>query len=178
MHKDFRYGLLANETLFYPGLTLHNLQYIHRTGFCTDSAGNALRCGGRSLCLYHQPEGTGLHALAAAGTQLFIYHVHTLGVLCDGSCFTSLGALAALGTGHRAHALLLHNLNTCLVRIKLFIECLGACPNTLQAGHTGRSLFHHQFLHLCFLRVSYKCSLLSVFIRPVQQIKQTVLRCF
>lgn len=57
MHKDFRYGLLANETLFYPGLTLHNLQYIHRTGFCTDSAGNALRCGGRSLCLTISPKG-------------------------------------------------------------------------------------------------------------------------
>ena len=137
-------------------LLLHYLENLHGTCLGADSAGDTLGCGGSLLCLHHQAEGTCLHALAAAGAELLIYHVYALGVLGDGSRLAGLGALTALYAHHGLHAaLLLHNLDAGFIRIKGFVESLGACAHALQTCHTGSSLLYFQFFHLFILRVQH-----------------------
>ena len=53
-----------------------------------------------------------------------------------------------LRTGDRADYLLLYDLQTCLVRIELFIKCFGTGLYTGQTCHTGTAFFYFQFLHI------------------------------
>ena len=104
------------------GLRLYNLQNVHRTGLCADTAGNTLGSSRRGFCLYHQTKRTGFHTFSAAGTQFFIHHIYALCVLLNRSSLTDLCTLAALRTCHGAHRLLFYNLNAGFIRIKLFVK--------------------------------------------------------
>ena len=89
-----------------------------------------------------QAEGTSLGTFAAAGTFLLVDHVNALGVLGDRTFRTSLGAFAALRTGHRdGQPSFLTICMTCFVRIKLLIKCLGTGLYTGKTCHTGAALF-------------------------------------
>ena len=132
-----------------PSLLLDDLQDLHGAGLDADAAGNALG-GGSALVVDHDLEGADLDALAAAGAQLLVDHVHAgLGILGDGTGLADLHALAALDADHglRAAVLALDDLDAGLGDIIDLVECLGAGLYTLQTGHALGALLDRQLLH-------------------------------
>ena len=119
-------------------LFVYNFQYVHRTGFCTDSTSDTF-CGYRRfLCFYHNTERTGFYALSTSGTQFFINHINTLRILLDRSGFTRFCTFSALYANHRFYgAFFLYDLNTGFVWIKYFIKTHGTGSHTLQTSYTG-----------------------------------------
>ena len=76
-------------------LLLDDLQDLHGAGLDADATGDALGSGA-ILIGDDQVEGAGLSALAAAGAELLVDHVHAgLGILGDRTGGTDLG--------HRPH---------------------------------------------------------------------------
>ena len=135
----------ASPTVFLcKSLLFHDLKHIHRTDLDTDAASDALTC--RAVGLHnHNLHGTDLDTLAAADTELFIDHVNTgLGILRNSAVLASLHAFAALDASHRLGTGTLGNdLNTAQIRMKLFVECIGAGSDALQASHTLCTFFRH-----------------------------------
>ena len=129
-------------------LLLDDLQDLHGAGLDADAAGDALGSGG-VLVGDDQTEGAGLGALAAAGAELLVDHVHAgLGILGDGTIGAGLGAQTALGADlGLGSALALHDLDAGLGDIVLLVESLGASLDALQAGHALGALFDGQLLH-------------------------------
>ena len=133
----------------FGSLFVHNFQYIHRTGFCADTAGNTF--GSRIvLGFYDQAKWTGLRTGSASRTFFLVDHVNALRVLGNGAFRTGLGTFTALRTGDRADSLFLYDLQTCLVRIKYLIKCLRTCSHTGKTSHTGTAFFNFQFFHLFY----------------------------
>jgi len=130
--------------LYVANLLFNDLQQVHGTGFDADAAGDALGC--RAVRLHdHNLHGASFHTLTAADTKLLVDHVHTgLRILGDGTIFTGLHALTALDAGHRLCAGTFGNhLDAAQVRMKLFVERVGASTNALQASHTLYTFFRH-----------------------------------
>ena len=94
-------------------------------------------------------EGADLGALAAAGTQLLVNHVHAgLGILGDGTSLTGLGTLAALDADiGLCGTVFVHDLDAGFVLVELLVESGGAGTDALQACHAGGTLFDAQFFH-------------------------------
>ena len=123
----------------------NNFQHVHRAGLDADTAGDALGSSGHLGLVHQNTEGSGSLALAAADAELLVDHIDAgLRILRDGTLFASLGALAALDAGHGANLTgTLNDLDTGLIRMELLMEGDGTSTHALQAGHTGRTLFHH-----------------------------------
>ena len=129
-------------------LLLDDLQDLHGAGLGADAAGDALG-GGSILVLHDQTEGASLGALAAAGAELLVDHVHAgLGVLGDGALLAGTHALAALHTGiHLDGAVLFNDLDAGLIGIEFLVESVGASTDALQTSHTSFALLNSQFFH-------------------------------
>ena len=96
--------------------------------------------------MYHDLHGADLNTLAALHAQLLVDHVNAgLGVLGDGAMLTGLHALAALDADHGLGFAVLagNHLNAAQIRMELFVECVGASTNTLQASHALYTFFRH-----------------------------------
>ena len=131
MTKD-EFGFLKNPTAQPVGslkasLLLDDFQNLHGASLDTNAAGDALGGvgaggGGGNDDL----EGADLCALAAAGAELLVDHVHAgLGVLGDGAGFANLSTLAALNADiGLGLAVLLNDLNAGLGHIEFLVECL------------------------------------------------------
>ena len=130
-------------------LLFDDLQNVHGAGLDTDAAGDALGSGILSL-EDHDLGGADLNTLTAGNTLLLIDHVHTgLGILSNCLMLTNLSALATLDTDHGlGTGTLRNNLDAGKIRMELFIECLGASLDTLQASHTLSTLFNNKLLHM------------------------------
>ena len=129
-------------------LLLHDLQDLHGTGLHANAASDALGSGtfgGHD----HDLHGADLHAFAAGGAQLLVDHVHTcLGILGNGTGFTSLHALTTLDAGHGlCTGILSNDLNAGQIFIKLFKEGCRASTDTLQTSHTFHILFDRKLFH-------------------------------
>ena len=140
--------------IFDCSLLFYYFQYIHRTGFCTDTACDTFGCR-IALCLDDQSKRTGFCTGSATGTFLFVDHVNAFCILSDRTFRTGFCTFATLWTGHRAYTLLLYDLDTGLVRMKLLIKSLRTCFYACKTSHTGTSFFYFQFFHvnpphLCF----------------------------
>ena len=133
---------------FLQSLLLDDFQNFHGAGLDTDAAGDALG-NGVAFLLNHDLGGADFLALAAAGAELLIDHVHAgLGVLGDGTVLADLHALAALNADHRLCAGALgDNLDAGQIGIKLLVERLGASLDTLQAGHALSIFIDSELLH-------------------------------
>ena len=107
--------------IFDCSLLFYYFQYIHRTGFCTDTACDTFGCR-IALCLDDQSKRTGFCTGSATGTFLFVDHVNAFCILSDRTFRTGFCTFATLWTGHRAYTLLLYDLDTGLVRMKLLIK--------------------------------------------------------
>jgi len=129
-------------------LLLDDLQQLHGAGLDADAAGDALGSGG-VLVLDDQAEGAGFRALAAAGAELLVDHVHAgLGILGNGLVLTGLHALTALDTDIGLCACTLCNdLNAGIVLMEFLIKCLGTSADTFQTSHAFDILLYCQFFH-------------------------------
>ena len=134
-----------------PGecLLLHDFQNLHGAGLDADAAGDALGgIGTGGSGSNDHLEGADFGALAAAGAELLVDHVHALGVLGDGTGLADLGALAALDADIGLDStVLLHDVDAGLIFVEFLVESLGASPDALQTSHTGGTFLYAKFLH-------------------------------
>lgn len=130
-------------------LLFDDFQDLHGAGLHANTAGDALGGNRRVLCLDHNMEGAGFHALAAANTELLVDHIDTLCVLSNGTSLTGSSALAALNTNHGfCFALQLNDLDAGLTGMELFVKSVGTSTNTFQASHALGALLNSQFFHI------------------------------
>ena len=129
-------------------LLFHDLQHFHGANLGADAAGDALGSGTFGLH-DHDLHGAGLHALAAADTQLLVDHVDTgLGILGDGTILADLHALAALDADNRLSTLTLgNNLDAGQILMKFLIESIGTSTDTFQTCHALGILLNSKLLH-------------------------------
>ena len=100
-------------------------QYVCRTCFYADTAGDTLGRIVLVLILHHQAERTCVNTLAAILTFLFVDHINALCVLADRIMLTGLCTLAALYANLRLHrAFFLNNVKTCFGYVRLFVKSL------------------------------------------------------
>ena len=130
-------------------LLFHDLQQFHGAGLDADAAGDALGCGTFGLH-DHDLHGAGLHALAAANTELLVDHVYAgLGILGNSAMFAGTHALTALDAGHGlGTGALSDHLDAGKILMEFLIECGGAGTDALQTCHALDILFNSKLLHV------------------------------
>ena len=135
-------------------LFLHDLQHFHGACLDADAAGDALGGNGGFRYLDDHAEGADLLALAAAGAELLVDHVHALGILGDGIGLADLGTFSALYAGHGlGFAILLHDADAGLILMEFLIKRFGTGPDALETRHAFHAFFHCQSFHMPLLYV-------------------------
>lgn len=127
------------------------LQNFHGALLGAYAAGYAFAGEGIGIGLDHDAHRAGGNAFAALSAELFVYHVHALGILGDSSGGADLGTFAALNAGldHRGTVFLLTQCYAREVGVELLIKCGRAGNHTLQTCVAGRLVLYFQLFHDC-----------------------------